>query len=186
MTIVNHVNKINLIPQLFHNSKLRFQWNLVASDSISVEPQFWHFLADIALCTDFLSEKLQIIMCNNSAQDQAGGVAAGQGADVGAQLGVDKVAARLRCKSRRSRRCSAQLCFHKTSLEVYNIQGWSCFHKAVFLWNHDVAQILLFEFDQFSQKHFQGHIPGLCSIGWEVGVTRDVLGGRSWLQSRGR
>ena len=73
-------------------------------------------------------------MCYNSAQDQAGGVAAGQGADVGAQLGVDKVAARLRCKSRRSRRCSAQLCFHKTSCTtVHNSGGRSCSNNDFFL-----------------------------------------------------
>ena len=79
-------------------------------------------MADIALYTDFLSEKLHIIRCRTLNPDRAGGVAAEQGADVGAKFGVGKVAARLRCKSRRSRRCSAQLCFHKTSLEVYKNQ----------------------------------------------------------------
>ena len=46
---------------------------------------------------DSLSEKLQIIICKNSAEDHAGEVGVEQGADVGAQLGVAELAARLRC-----------------------------------------------------------------------------------------
>ena len=49
-----------LLACQFHSSKLMSE-NLVVSDSISVDPQFWHFLADIARPAVTLSEKLKIM-----------------------------------------------------------------------------------------------------------------------------